>query len=121
VGAAHDLSEGGLLVAVAEMLFGPDRVGADLDLSGLAGPRLDALLYGESQGRVVLAVAPDDVAPVMFAAGLAGVPADTLGTVTATLSLSVQTASGRLAWEVGQLRTGWETSIEVAMKRPGLG
>jgi len=121
VAAAHDLSEGGLLVAVAEMLFGPDRVGADLDLTELAGPRVDALLFGESQGRVILAVAPDQVAPVMFAAGLAGVPADVVGAVTAAASLSVRTTLGRLAWDVGQLRTGWETSIEVAMKRPGLG
>jgi phosphoribosylformylglycinamidine synthase len=119
--SAHDLSEGGLLVAAAEMLFGPERVGADLDLTDFDGPRQDALLFGESQGRVILAVAPEQVAPVMFAAGLAGVPADTLGTVTAGPALTAKTALGRLAWDAGQLRSGWETSIEVAMKRPGLG
>jgi phosphoribosylformylglycinamidine synthase II len=120
VGAAHDLSEGGLLVAVCEMLFGPDILGASLDLSHLDAPRLDALLFGESQGRVVLAVDADHVPAVLAAAAQAGVPADPIGTVTARATLSVKTGRGNLEWALHGLRIGWETSIEVAMKRPGL-
>jgi len=120
VGAAHDLSEGGLLVAVAEMLFGAGRLGASVDLSVLPAPRLDALLFGESQGRVVVAVAPEDTQALIAAAKAAGVPADDIGTVTETPSLSVRTARGPVEWDVGGLRMGWETSIESAMKRPGI-
>jgi phosphoribosylformylglycinamidine synthase II len=119
--AAHDLSEGGLLVAVAEMLFGPGELGADLDLSRLAAPRLDALLFGESQGRVMVAVAAHSEAGVLAAAAAAGVPAEAIGTVAAEGALAVATRQGRLSWPVGGLRTGWETSIEKAMTRPGLG
>jgi phosphoribosylformylglycinamidine (FGAM) synthase-like enzyme len=120
VGAAHDLSEGGLMVALSEMLFGPDRVGAAADLSGLAAPRLDALLFGESQGRVLVAVAADDEAAVLAAAKAAGVAADGIGSSTGDGKLSVRTALGELAWPVSELRHGWESSIETAMKRPGL-
>jgi phosphoribosylformylglycinamidine synthase II len=120
VEAAHDLSEGGLLVAVAEMLFGPGSFGATLDLSLMAAPREDALLFGESQGRVVVVAAPADEAAVLAAARAAGVPADPIGLVTADGRLSVLTARGALGWPVGGLRAGWETSIETAMKRPGL-
>ena len=121
VGAAHDLSEGGLLVAVSEMLFGPGSPGAAVDLSRLGAPRLDALLFGESQGRAVLAVAPADEPAVLAAAKAAGVPADVIGEVTPGGGLSVATARGALAWDLSELRLGWEGSIESAMKRPGLG
>ena len=121
VGAAHDLSEGGLLVAVCEMLFGPAPLGAELDLSGLPAPRQDALLFGESQGRVVISAAPADEPAVMAAAKAAGVPANPIGEVTANGKLGVRTARGPLEWDVSVLRVGWETSIETAMKRPGLG
>jgi phosphoribosylformylglycinamidine synthase subunit PurL len=121
VAAAHDLSEGGLLVALGEMLFGPDRVGAAADLSGLPAPRLDALLFGESQGRVLVAVAPADEPAILAAANAAGVPADGIGSSTADAKLSVRTQRGTLAWPVSELRHGWESSIETAMKRPGLG
>jgi len=121
IGAAHDLSEGGLLVALCEMLFGPGSPGAEADLSRLAAPRLDALLFGESQGRVIAAVAPADEAPFIAAAGAAGVPADTIGTVTPGGGLTVATARGAVSWDLAELRLGWEGSIESAMKRPGLG
>jgi phosphoribosylformylglycinamidine synthase len=121
VGAAHDLSEGGLLVAVCEMLFGPGSPGADLDLSPMRMPRLDSLLFGESQGRAVVCAAPGDEAALLAAARAAEVPAAPIGEVTAGGRLSVKTALGPLEWPVAELRTGWETSIETAMKRPGLG
>ena len=75
VAACHDCSDGGLLVAVAEMV-----------LAGGAGAQLDpmpdgiaphAFLFGEDQGRYVLAVR--DAAPLLAAANEAGVPASRLG------------------------------------------
>jgi phosphoribosylformylglycinamidine synthase II len=118
--AAHDLSEGGLLVAAAEMLFGAGRPGADLDLSALGAPRTDALLFGESQGRVVIAVSPAEAEAAVGAARAAGIPASDIGSVTTGPLLRVKLAQGTIEWEVAGLRLGWETSIEVAMKRPGI-
>ena len=121
VRAAHDLSEGGLLVALSEMLFGAEGLGASVDLAPLGAARLDALLFGESQGRVLLTVLPGDADAVAGAARAAGVPADAIGAITREDTLSVRTARGPLEWSLSELRNGWESSIEDAMKRPGIG
>ena len=121
VRAAHDLSEGGLMVCVGEMLFGAGGLGAALDLTAMEAPRLDALLFGESQGRVVITVEPADAPGVARAAAEAGVPADAIGSITAGGTLTLKTARGPLEWSVAVLRMGWESSIENAMKRPGIG
>ncbi len=61
VSACHDLSDGGLAVAVAEMAIG-GRLGAKIDLNNL--PVTEALspvecLYSESASRLLLTVAPE--------------------------------------------------------------
>jgi phosphoribosylformylglycinamidine synthase len=71
VRACHDVSDGGLLVAVAEMAMA-SGVGATLHAAGD-----HAFWFGEDQGRYVLAV--PEAAPVLEAARLAGVPATRLG------------------------------------------
>jgi phosphoribosylformylglycinamidine synthase len=119
IAAAHDLSEGGLLVAVSEMLFAPaGSVGAALDLGGLAASRTDALLFGECQGRAIVAVRPLDAGAVLAAAAAAGVPADAIGNTNGGEVLSVATGRFKASWKVADLREGWETSIENAMRRP---
>ncbi|MBS1767089.1 MAG: phosphoribosylformylglycinamidine synthase subunit PurL [Acidobacteria bacterium] len=55
--SAHDTSEGGLLVAALESAFDA-KMGCQLMLQKGA-LRLDALLFGESAGRIVVSVAPD--------------------------------------------------------------
>ncbi len=75
--ACHDLSDGGLAVAAAEMTFGA-AVGASLDLAavpradGPEGPdvaRDDVLLFSESPTRFLCEVAPEDLARVTKALG----------------------------------------------------
>jgi phosphoribosylformylglycinamidine synthase len=81
--ACHDLSEGGLGVAAAEMAFG-GRLGLELDLDAVpAGPgvtRPEEILFSESQSRFLLEVAPDRVADLE--ANLDGVVFAEIGTVT---------------------------------------
>lgn len=59
--SAHDLSEGGLAIALAESLFGTKRLGADINLSG--DPT--TLLFSESQSRFLLTVKPENVEDVL--------------------------------------------------------
>ena len=46
--AAHDISEGGLMVALSEMLFETTELGTEISIDSLGeSNRLDALLFGE--------------------------------------------------------------------------
>jgi phosphoribosylformylglycinamidine synthase len=82
VQSAHDCSDGGLAVALAECcVSGPDgRLGAVVQLA-LDSLRRDALLFGESQSRIVLSVKQEQAAKVLNAARSAGVHASRIGTV----------------------------------------
>jgi phosphoribosylformylglycinamidine synthase len=75
VRACHDVADGGLLVALAEMAMG-GGVGATL-LPPPDGIPPHAFWFGEDQGRYVLAL--PDAAPLLAAAAAAGVPAARLG------------------------------------------
>ncbi len=75
--ACHDLSDGGLLAAVAEMAMTGDR-GAVLDPPPPGLPR-NAFLFGEDQARYVIETPDPD--RILEAAQAAGVPAHAVGTV----------------------------------------
>ena len=81
VAAAHDCSDGGLLVAAAEMAFA-GRVGLDLDLNALpveGDVDLHARCFAESPSRYLLEVGPDDVDAVTDSLRDAGVPHARIG------------------------------------------
>jgi len=75
VGACHDVSDGGLLIALAEMALA-GRIGAAL-VETPTGLAPHTFWFGEDQARYILAVA--DIAAVLNAAAVAGVPAMRLG------------------------------------------
>ncbi len=78
VHAAHDCSEGGLAVALAECcLSGREPLGAEVSLSGDVRP--DALLFGESASRILLAVPEAHVPRVRATAEKERVPLSVLG------------------------------------------
>ena len=79
--SAHDVSDGGLLVALAESsLQSGLGVAVDLETAG----RLDAQLFGEAQSRIVISASPDQVEAITAAAAKAGVAVSLLGTVQGT-------------------------------------
>ncbi len=81
--SAHDLSEGGLGAAVAEMALG-GRLGARVDLAlvptGNGVRRAEQILFSESQSRLLLEVAPDRLADLR--ANLYQVPFAVIGELT---------------------------------------
>ncbi len=86
VKTAHDTSEGGLLVALAEVAFA-SKCGVNVDLSVLQevnDQRLDRTMFGEAASRIIVAVTESQVAAVLSAAAQAGVQAFVLGNVTGT-------------------------------------
>lgn len=78
--SAHDCSDGGLAVSLAEScLAGGARLGFRIELE--SDIRIDALLFGESQGRAVVSCLPENAAYVLEEAERLGVPAIRIGTV----------------------------------------
>jgi phosphoribosylformylglycinamidine synthase len=81
VRSAHDCSEGGLALALAECALADEEAprGVDVDLDDDLAPI--PLLFGESQGRVVVSCAPDVVEDALRMARRHGVPAREIGRV----------------------------------------
>ncbi|WP_188409389.1 phosphoribosylformylglycinamidine synthase subunit PurL [Agaricicola taiwanensis] len=82
VTAVHDLSDGGLAVALAEMAIAGKR-GASIDALPDGIP-VHAALFGEDQGRYVVTVRTDRLEPLLTAAKAAEVPALLLGSTGGT-------------------------------------
>ncbi|RKE74069.1 phosphoribosylformylglycinamidine synthase subunit II [Pseudorhodoplanes sinuspersici] len=79
VTASHDLSDGGLAVAIAEMAMAGNR-GAVLDKAP-DGVDAHGYWFGEDQARYVVTAKPDQVGALVEAAGVAGISIAKIGTV----------------------------------------
>jgi phosphoribosylformylglycinamidine synthase len=77
--AVHDISDGGLLVAIAEMALAGDRGVQLFPYEGKLPPH--AAWFGEDQGRYVLEVAPAEAEEIIERARLLGLPARVVGRV----------------------------------------
>jgi phosphoribosylformylglycinamidine synthase len=113
VHSAHDCSDGGLAVTLAESCFsGPDRkLGAVIKLTP-GRLRKDAVLFGESQSRVVLSSKPSHRQAILDQAKGLGVPAEVIGSVTGNrLTVSLGDATTVDA-PVTMLYDRWSLSIE---------
>ncbi|HEX5009041.1 MAG TPA: phosphoribosylformylglycinamidine synthase subunit PurL [Planctomycetota bacterium] len=112
--ACHDLSEGGLGVAAAEMAFG-GGVGAELDLARLpvrGAPDVARRLFGQSASRFLLEVEPAQI-PALHAL-LADLPHARLGRTAAHADLVV-TDGGRpvLREPLAGLRAAWLAPLDL--------
>jgi phosphoribosylformylglycinamidine synthase len=104
---AHDLSVGGLAVALARLAIA-SAIGAAVTLPTEAAALPTASLFGERGGRVLVAAAPETGGALVAAADGAGVVAQRLGTAGGeTLELSV--GEIRLALGLDQLGAAWNT------------
>jgi phosphoribosylformylglycinamidine synthase subunit PurL len=102
ISAAHDVSDGGLLVALAEMALAGAR-GFQVTAPPPAKVPLHAWLFGEDQGRYVITAPEADA--VLAAARAAGVPAAVIGKTQDGGDL---TLDGRVLISVEGLRTAHE-------------
>ena len=113
VHAAHDIAEGGLLVCLSEMLFDAKGLGASISLNDLGeSGRLDALLFGESQARAVIAVSSQDKDKVIEAAEGFNLPVHPLGLTNDSDQLEIEVAGNSvLRAKVSGLKDAWESAI----------
>jgi phosphoribosylformylglycinamidine synthase len=120
VKSAHDCSEGGLAVALAESCFHPkERFGAEIDLGGVEAPVSGArnsddaaatALFNESQSRIVISVSPEHVATMISTLRERGVPFQQLGKVGGD-ELRIQVNDQKFAWPIADLYEDWWNSI----------
>ncbi len=108
VRSCHDLSEGGLAVALAEMCFA-GGVGADVTMLGDHPD--DVLLFSESPTRFVLEVAPAQVAALQ--ALFEDVPLTPLGQTCKEPRLRIAGPAGewRIWAPLAQLKKAWQTPL----------
>jgi phosphoribosylformylglycinamidine synthase subunit PurL len=118
VSSAHDCSEGGLGVALAEccMMDPGALLGATVDLSAWERIPRRALLFGEAQGRVVISTS--DAARLLGIARRADVPARSIGTVGEPGGVFSITIGGR-EWRspVARLADAYHNAIPSVMTR----
>ena len=108
VQSAHDCSDGGLAVALAECcVSGPRAAQGAVVKLGLGSLRRDALLFGESQSRIILSTRPTAVESILSRAAEAGVPAAQIGTV----------GGGRLVIEVEPGKVGDGCRIDLPIRQ----
>jgi phosphoribosylformylglycinamidine synthase subunit PurL len=118
VKSAHDCSEGGLAVAIAESCFNPkERFGAEVSIpkSGWTTyeyqPRnLADPLFNESQSRIVISVASEELERAMSILEKAGVPFHRLGKVAGN-ELRIEVAGEKMTWPIAEIYDDWWNSI----------
>jgi len=113
VKSAHDCSEGGLAVALAESCFSSYRheaLGARVDLaehaalSDVTDP--STLLFAESPSRIIISVKPEDAAAVIAIAREANAPCTIIGTVE-TERLQIGCGTELINQPISQLEAIW--------------
>jgi phosphoribosylformylglycinamidine synthase II len=113
VGACHDLSEGGLGVALAEMAFA-GGLGAEASLAEVpcSGPmRDDEVLFSESNSRFLVEVAPDNEAE--FAKVMSGSVFARIGRVEdkGTVRITVMSGGAPVSLGLGELKEAWQRPL----------
>jgi len=109
INGAHDVSVGGLGVALARMAIAAAS-GARVQLPDAALGRPTAALFGERVGRILVSAAPETGEPLAAAASAAGVPAHRLGSAGGDV-ISIGIGADELSVGVERLVATWETAL----------
>jgi phosphoribosylformylglycinamidine synthase len=101
--AAHDISEGGLVTAVAEMCFG-GGVGVDLEIDSEMRP--DLFIFNETAGTFVVEVENEEVARELFGE----VPHAVIGRTKAGTDMTVKHFGRELfTADINELKEAWQS------------
>src|ERR1700736_5467004 len=127
--SAHDCSEGGFAIALAECCFNPEqRFGAEIELRGVQAPVSGArnphkaagtaatTLFNESQSRIVISVAANDLKKTMSILHERGVPFQQLGKVGGN-ELRIRANNEIFRWPIADLYDDWWNAIRRAVER----
>jgi phosphoribosylformylglycinamidine synthase len=114
ISSAHDCSDGGLAIALAESCIS-GRKGAYVNLK--FGIRTDALLFGESQSRILISLKPEYLDKLFVICESFGVPCQVIGTVYGD-RLNVDVNGNKVVQlPVEEMKDKWEGTIPAYMNR----
>jgi phosphoribosylformylglycinamidine synthase len=124
VRSAHDCSEGGLAVTLAECCFNPEGLlGAEINVADVSGLRTDqdrkleacATLFNESQSRIVISVAANNMGRTMSTLRKYDVPFRQLGKVGGD-DLRIRVNEETFRWPLADLYDDWFNAIRRAVE-----
>jgi len=115
VKSAHDCSEGGLAVALAECCFNPEKLfGVEIDLKADDTPAA-TVLFNESQSRIVLSVGPENLQKTMSMLQERQIPFQQLGRVGGD-QVRIRVGNEEFSWPIRDLYDDWWNAIRRAVE-----
>lgn len=105
--SCHDVSEGGMAVAIAEMCIGGKK-GATIDLSPYKNKRLDHLMFAETAGCFVVEVAKESYHESTFA----NIPHTLIGTTHDLQELSFKGEKSLFALSIEEIEQTWKQPMK---------
>lgn len=123
VRSAHDCSEGGLAVALAESCFDPNRLlGAEVDCSHRPAGDVDAshsdaatALFNEAQSRIIISCSPKNAERVLSELKSKNVPHAQIGSVIRD-ALRISVCGQNFSWRTVELHDLWWNAIRHAVE-----
>jgi phosphoribosylformylglycinamidine synthase II len=118
VRSAHDVSDGGLAVSVAEACFGRDGLSAEISIDAAGAEDFaEAALFGERGARAVVSVAPASLARVNEIAAQYKVRAQRIGTVTRGEFRIQYQGAAVIQGSIESFRRVWSESLPKAIEK----
>jgi phosphoribosylformylglycinamidine synthase len=120
--SAHDCSDGGLAVALAESCFsslGRDAIGAEVDLKGPLGPT--AQLFSESPSRIIISFNPFDAGALQEIAELNQAPFAILGRVGGNELVIAVDGEDTVRADVAELESAWRDALATKLQAEVVG
>jgi phosphoribosylformylglycinamidine synthase subunit PurL len=115
--SAHDVSDGGLAVSVAEACFGRDGLAAEISIDAASADDFaEVALFGERGARAVVSVAPASLARVNAIAAQYHVGAQRIGTVTRGEFRIQYQGAGVIQGSIESLRRVWSEALPKAIE-----
>ena len=110
INSAHDVSEGGLAVCLAECCFMSEKkLGIEVNLEDDIRP--DALLFGETQSRIIISVPPSNVDEIEKLANKKDVPYQVIGRVREDKFIIKQRGENLINLSIEKIYSFWKQAI----------
>ena len=115
--SSHDISKGGLAIALAEMsIQGRKGVTIDVDKVPNKTPRMDTLLFSESRSRFILETKPKNTTRIVSSFKRLGIPAARIGTVTDNGIEFLSKGQAIITIPIAEASRAWSETVPRAME-----